>query len=264
VPSATDHVLCDLDGVVWLARRAIPGAPEAIARLRSGGHRVLFVTNNSMSVVADQEAALSAIGVPAVGDVVTSAQAAATLVEPGERVLVCGGPGIVEAVEARGAEVVDRQAAGNGRVPDAVLVGLHHHFDYEGLLAASTAIHRGARFVAANDDPSFPTPDGPIPGAGAIVAAVATAAGVRPVVAGKPFGAMAELIRLRCGPGFDPARTVMVGDRPSTDGRFAAELGARFAFVRSGVFGPGTAPDAVVDVAWDLADLAALADELGV
>ncbi|MFP5487796.1 MAG: HAD family hydrolase, partial [Acidimicrobiia bacterium] len=62
-------VLCDLDGVVWLARRAIPGAIEAIERLRASGRRVLFVTNNSMSLVADQEAALAEIGIPAGGDV---------------------------------------------------------------------------------------------------------------------------------------------------------------------------------------------------
>ena len=75
-------VLCDLDGVVWLRRTAIPGAPEAIERLRQSGRRVLFVTNNSMSTIAEQERALAAVGVPAEGDVVTSAQAAAALVAP--------------------------------------------------------------------------------------------------------------------------------------------------------------------------------------
>ena len=81
------------------------------------------------------------------------------------------------------------------------------------------------------------------------------------MVAGKPHRPMVDLIRQRCG-GFDPARTVVVGDRPSTDGRFAAEAGCRFAFVRSGVFGPGVSPDAAVATAWDVADLAAFADAL--
>lgn len=256
--SATDirYVLCDLDGVVWLARRAIEGAPEAIARLRASGRRVVFVTNNSMSVVSDQEAALAAIGVPAVGDVVTSAQAAASLVRPGETVLVCGAIGLVEAIEAQGASiVVDGDA-------DAVAVGLHHDFDYDRLRVASTAIGRGARFIAANDDPSFPTPQGPVPGAGAIVAAIATASGVDPIVAGKPHGAMAAIVAGRCGPGFGAERALVVGDRPSTDGRFAQAIGCPFAFVRSGVFPPGAAPDAIVATALDVADLAALADHL--
>lgn len=247
-------VLCDLDGVVWLARRAIPGSADAIERLRASGCRVLFVTNNSMSVISDQEAALAAIGVPAEGDVVTSAQAAASLVEAGEIVLVCGGPGVAEAVEGRGATVVRDGAA------DAAIVGLHQDFDYWRLEAANAAIRGGARFIATNDDPTFPTPDGPIPGAGALVAAVATVTGVAPIVAGKPHGPMADLVAERCGVEFRPERAVMVGDRPSTDGLFAATIGCPFAFVRTGVIGPGDPLDADADPAIDVVDLAAVAD----
>lgn len=249
-------VLCDLDGVVWLARRAIPGAPEAIARLRAAGRRVLFVTNNSMSVIADQESALERIGVPAGGDVVTSAQAGAGLVECGERVLVAGAAGLVEAVEARGAIVVREGPA------DAVVVGLHHDFDYWRLHAASAAIRDGARFIATNEDATFPTPDGPIPGAGSLVAAIATAAGRPPVVAGKPHGPMAALVAERCGPGFRADRAIVVGDRPSTDGRFAQAIGCPFALVRSGVIRPGAPPDAETATALDVDDLGAVADRL--
>lgn len=253
-----EFVLCDLDGVVWLSREAIPGAADAVARLRGSGRRVLFVTNNSMSTIADQEAALAAIGVPAVGDVVTSAQAAASLVEPGERVLVCGAAGVVEAVADRGAQIVTTGDV-DGDV-DVVVVGLHHDFDYARLRAANRAIRRGARFVATNDDASFPTPDGPIPGAGALVAAVATASGVQPVIAGKPHPPMAALVAARCGDRFQGARTLMVGDRFSTDGRFAAELGSAFALVRTGVT---TIDDALEGtVALDVADLAAVASSI--
>lgn len=249
-------VLCDLDGVVWLARRAIPGAPEAIARLRDAGRRVVFVTNNSMSVIADQEAALERIGVPAVGDVVTSAQAAASLVEPGETVLVAGAAGLEEAIGARGATVVREGPA------DAVVVGLHHDFDYWRLHAASAAIRSGARFVATNEDATFPTPEGPIPGAGALVAAITTASGVAPTVAGKPHPPMAALVADRCGSGFRPDRAIVVGDRPSTDGRFAHAIGCPFALVRSGVIGPGAPADAETPTVLDVADLAAVADRL--
>ncbi len=76
-------VICDLDGVIWLSLRAITGSADAIARLRASGHRVLFVTNNSSLVREDVEAALEKVGVPAVGDVLTSAMAAARLVEAG-------------------------------------------------------------------------------------------------------------------------------------------------------------------------------------
>jgi ribonucleotide monophosphatase NagD (HAD superfamily) len=94
----------DLDGVVWLAEQPIDGAAAAVERLRARGDRVLFATNNSWARLEDQEAKLDRMGIPAAGDVVTSAMAAATLVDAGERVLVCGGPGVVQAVAARGAE----------------------------------------------------------------------------------------------------------------------------------------------------------------
>ena len=66
-------VLCDLDGVVWLAHQPIAGSVEAIAKLRSNGMRVVFVTNNSFSTYAEQVSALGSIGVAADGDIVTSA-----------------------------------------------------------------------------------------------------------------------------------------------------------------------------------------------
>jgi 4-nitrophenyl phosphatase len=262
VAGSAPTVLCDLDGVVWLARQAIPGSPDAVARLRAAGWRVLFVTNNSAVVVAEQERALLDIGIPAVGDVLTSAGAAATLLSHGERVLVCGGPGVVEAAQAVGAVVVEAaQAVGTIiGMYDAVLVGFHRDFDYERLRVAATAVINGARLIGTNDDATYPTPDGPIPGGGAILAAVATASGVVPMIAGKPYPPMAELVRRAVGPGFDPDATVMVGDRPSTDGLFARVIGCRYAIVRTGVTGPG-AP--LETTPWlDVDDLAAVADLL--
>lgn len=244
-------VFCDLDGVVWLAHRPIPGSPEAIARLRAAGHRVVFVTNNSSARVAEQEAALLRIGIPAEGDVLTSSMAAALLLEPGETALVCGSVGIVEALERRG--VVVRT---EGPV-DAVVVGWHRDFDYSGLSRAATAVLGGARLIGTNDDPTYPTPDGPIPGGGSILAAVSTASGVEPVVAGKPHEPMASLVRSTVG-AEAMGEAVMVGDRPSTDGRFARLLGCRYAHVRSGVTPPGAEFEPVPDI--ERNDLAAVAD----
>ncbi|HEX5365169.1 MAG TPA: HAD-IIA family hydrolase [Acidimicrobiales bacterium] len=214
----------DLDGVVWLADQPIPGAAAAVARLRARGERVLFATNNSAARLAEQEAKLARLGIRARGDVVSSAQAAARLVEPGERALVCGGPGVVEALAARGAVPVRDGDA------DAVVVGLHRDFDYERLRVAARAVQRGARLIATNDDATYPTPDGPIPGGGALAAAVAYAAGVSPVVAGKPHPPMADLVRAVGG-----EDGTVVGDRPETDGAFARALGYRFALVLTGV-----------------------------
>lgn len=213
----------DLDGVVWLAEQAIPGAAEAVARLRTVGS-VLFVTNNSSRPLAHYEAALARIGIDAVGDVVSSASAVATLVQPGERVLLCAGPGTEEALLERGAEVVRTGPA------DAVVVGYHRDFDYERMRITAGAVTAGARLLATNDDATYPTPEGPIPGGGAILASIVTATGATPIIAGKPYPPVADLVRRRSGP-----EGWVVGDRADTDGRFAAALGYRFALVLSGV-----------------------------
>lgn len=250
-------VLCDLDGVVWLAHRPIPGSVEAIAALRDAGHRVLFVTNNSSALVEQQEQFLASIGIPAEGDVLTSAQAGAMLVEPGSTALVCASVGVEQALERRGVQILEPESVGaHGIVPDVVIVGWHRTFDFEGLTRAATAVRRGARLVATNDDATYPTPDGQIPGGGAILAAVETAAGVRATIAGKPYEPMAALVRAELGDAWT-TDAVMVGDRPSTDGRFARQLGCRYAQVWSGVTPKGTSVDPTPDLATD--DLAGVA-----
>jgi HAD superfamily hydrolase (TIGR01450 family) len=236
----------------------VPGSPEAVADLRAAGIRVLFVTNNSAARIADQEQALAAIDIPAVGDVITSAMAGADLVAPGERALVVGGAGVHEALEARGAIPVGNDAEADGTF-DVVVVGFHRDFDYERLRRAATAVLGGARLIGTNDDPTYPTPDGPIPGGGSLLAAVATAAGVVPNIAGKPHPPMAATVLDRLGHP-DPATLVMVGDRWTTDGLFARALGCRFALVRSGVTEPGVALEAAVEL--DRSDLAGVAAEL--
>jgi HAD superfamily hydrolase (TIGR01450 family) len=239
----------DLDGVVWLADEPIAGAAEAVARLRGAGEDVVFVTNNSSQPVGEVEAKLGVHGIAAEGDVITSAMAAAALVQPGERVLLCAGPGVAEALEQRGAVSVRDGDA------DAVMVGFHLDFDYERLRIAARAVRRGARLLATNADSSYPTPDGPIPGGGSILAAVVAATGVEAVVAGKPYRPMADLVRARLG-----ADGVMVGDRPDTDGLFARTLGYRFALVHTGVTPAGVAVEPEPDVV--AADLSTLVDHL--
>lgn len=220
--------ILDLDGVVWLADDVIPGVPEAVARLREAGHTILFLTNNSSRRVADMVEKFEGMGIPVEADeIVTSAQAAAAMVEPGTVALVCAGDGVREALEARGVKMVDEGDA------DTVVVGFHKEFNYQRLNAAYQAIRGGARLIGTNDDVTYPTPDGPIPGGGALLAAVAAAGGVEPEVAGKPYQPMADLVRERIGDAADDG--IVVGDRPDTDGLIAQRLGLPFALVFTGV-----------------------------
>ena len=227
----TTPVVCfDLDGVIWRGDDPIPAAAEGIAQLRDAGLRVGFLSNNSSMVLADVVAKLKRARGPATpADVITSAVAAGALLagrlSAGARVLACAGPGVVEALESVGLTAVREPPA------EAVVVGFHRDFDYAGLERASRALREGARFVATNMDATYPTGDGGlIPGAGSLVAAVATASGRIPEVAGKPEAPTVALVRERLG-----TRGVMVGDRPSTDGAMADALGWPFALVLSGV-----------------------------
>lgn len=245
--------ILDLDGVVWLSENVIPGVPEAVARLREKGERILFLTNNSSRPIADLLEKFEGMGIPVEADeIVTSAQSAAAMLEPGTTALVCAGEGVREALAARGVKGVDEGPA------DAVVVGFHKEFDYNRLNAAYQAIRGGARLIGTNDDTTYPTPDGPIPGGGALLASVAAAAGVEPEVAGKPYQPMADAVRERIGSDADDG--VLVGDRPDTDGLMAKRLGFRFALVFTGVTSPEDLPvEPEPDMTAD--DLAALVDQ---
>ncbi len=208
---------------------------------------MVFITNNSAHVVTEVVRKLHGMDIGASDDdIVTSAQAAATLVQPGETALVCAGKGVDEALQRRGVKTVR-----SGRV-DAVVVGWHREFDYDGLTAAVRAVRNGARLIGTNADATYPTMTGPLPGGGALLAAVSYASGVEPEVAGKPNKAMVQLVRERFG-GIE----VMVGDRAETDGTLAHRLGAKFALVLSGVTGEAELP-VVPEPAAVAADLAAL------
>lgn len=236
----------DLDGVMWLGDQPVYGAADAVARLRANSQRVVFLTNNSSLTVGDYVAKLRAMGVPAEeADVVTSAQAAASMMAPSSTALVCAGKGVDEALQRRGVRTVR-----SGRA-DAVVVGWHREFDFERLTAAYRAVSAGARLIGTNDDATYPTPTGMLPGGGSILAAVSYATGKPAEVAGKPFKAMVGLVKERVG-----RIDVVVGDRASTDGALARNLDARFILVLSGVTSQSDLP---VEPAPDLvsADLAA-------
>ena len=249
----------DLDGVVWWGDELLPGADRAIRALLDHGHQLVACTNHALSPQV-KRAALDRLGV-APFPVVTSAEAAAARCGPGDRVLVLGDPSLVQVLEAAGLDAQDLHDLADGAAvptPDAVVVGATSRWDRSRAGMAADAIRAGARFLATNDDATFPTsgPSGPrlLPGNGALVAAVAVASGCTPEVTGKPHAAIADLVRQRHG-----EVDVVVGDRPDTDGALAQRLGARFGLVLSGVT---TASHLPVDPAphWVAADLAALVD----
>ncbi|NIA24639.1 MAG: HAD-IIA family hydrolase [Gammaproteobacteria bacterium] len=223
------NVLCDLNGVLNRDTEAIPGAGDALQRLDEAGFAIVFVTNNSTGTCADVANEITRLnGYAASPDqVIGSAQAAAALLAPDRPAsLVLGGKGIVSALTEREIPIVDDPSAA-----EAVVVGLDVHLNYRRLDRAASAIRRGARFIATNTDATFPGPEDLHCGAGAIVAAIATASGRTPTVAGKPHSAIRTLVKQRLIPG----PVWVVGDRPETDLAMAKAEHWNAALVLTGV-----------------------------
>lgn len=211
---AYDLALVDLDGVTYKGHEPIEFAAEGLAAARAAGLRLVFVTNNASREPESVSDQLSSLDIPAQPkDVMTAAQACARLlgdhVDPGARVLVVGGAGLVTAVTEAGYVVV--QSADDA--PDAVAQGFAPSLAWADLAEAAYAVAGGAVHVVSNLDLSLPTARGFAPGNGALVGAVVAATGVQPFSAGKPSPAMYAMAIERAG----ATRPLVVGDRLDTD-----------------------------------------------
>jgi 4-nitrophenyl phosphatase len=162
-------------------------------------------------------------------------------------VLAIGADGMRQELADAGLDVVMADAVAGehpgGPLPhgfDAVIVGLDPSVDYARLSAAMSAVAAGARLIATNADARYPTPAGFLPGAGSIVAALATATGTTPEVIGKPAPAMfSATIEASNVPA---SETVVVGDNPDADIVGAHRAGCAAILVLTGVAdGPAAA-----------------------
>lgn len=232
-------VAFDLDGVVWRGERALPGAREALEDVLRRGLDLRYVTNNSTAHREAVSERLRRMGLPSgVERVLTSGFAAARWLQArlsaGSPVMVIGEVGLVRELREVGLDAYEAgEAPPGGPEAAAVVVGLDRSFSYEMLAQAQAAIREGALFVATNRDATFPTPQGLVPGAGAIVAAVETAAETKPVVVGKPSRVLADT--LAAVTGVPPSQTLFVGDRLSTDIALGRKTGMVTVLVLTGV-----------------------------
>ncbi len=248
-----DCFIVDLDGVVFRGDQVVPQAPEALARLRVNGRRIVFMTNNSSRTPGQVADKLASLGIEAHPDEVqTSALATADLLAArgGGTAFVIGEAGIKEALSAAGLRVLDGRA---DRV-DYVVVGWDREVTFSKLATAALLIQSGAGLVATNADPAYPAPEGLLPGAGALLAVLTTTTGVVPEVVGKPHAPLYRAALRRAGGG----RPLVIGDRLDTDILGAAELGWDSFLVLTGITGRDElagSPVRPTYVADDLSDL---------
>jgi glycerol 3-phosphatase-2 len=254
-----DLLLVDLDGVLYLGDQPVDGAAAALEVVREHHLAVAFVTNNAARTPDAVAAQLRQMGVAATAEeVVTSPMAAARLLagdlDPGAAVLVVGGEGVRQALLAVGL----RPVANAADEPLAVVQGWAPEVGWPMLAEAAVAVRAGARWVATNLDATLPSPRGPLPGNGSMVAALATALGRRPEAVGKPEPALFETARAL----HEGRHPLVVGDRLDTDIAGAHAAGLPSLLVLTGVSSPadllGAAPDQRPDyVGHDLSALAA-------
>ena len=265
LPGRVRLVIFDLDGVIYRGADPVAGAPELVAWLHASSVAVRFATNNSTVAREGYVDRLASMGIAATADeIVTSTTATIEhlhLHAPEvRRVLGVGASGMEDELRAAGFDVVmagSLAASASSGAPiagfDAVIVGLDPALDYGRLAAAMAAIAAGARFIATNADARYPTPAGFAPGAGATVAALATATGVAPDVIGKPAPAMFRAIFESSGIPSDAC--VVVGDNPDADVAGAHRAGCAAILVLTGVADRARAesltgelvPDAIAD-----------------
>ena len=232
---AAKGVVFDMDGVLYVGSRPLPGVRALLDGLALRDRRIMLATNNSMSTPEQYVERLAAMGIAVPAEaILTSALATRDYLlrtlprESG--VFVIGMPALRAQLFA---DAPFYPVQYGEEQPAALVVGLDRAFDYDKLLAAHAAVRGGARFIATNADATLPTEAGLVPGAGAIVAAIQTCTGQQPIVIGKPGPLLLEMAAARMG--VEPEEVVMVGDRLDTDILAGARAGMTTALVLTGV-----------------------------
>lgn len=225
-------VIADMDGVLWRGNTPLPGLHAFFAWLQERGLSYMLVTNNASQSVAHYVEKLARMGIAVTPDhVLNSAEATGDyLVQraaPGASVYVVGGPGLREALSRRGFTLSEGHAA------DYVVVGWNPAMTWDDMAKAALLIRRGAPFIGANGDRSFPLENGLVPGAGAQLAMLEAATDVRPIVIGKPEPLLYEQSIARMG--VAPETTLVIGDRLDTDILGGLRLGLPTAMLLSGI-----------------------------
>lgn len=225
----TDCFLLDMDGTVYLGGRLISGAAEAVERMRAAS-RVLFLTNNTSVSRKDYARKLTAMGIKAeTADIFTAGNAAISYLaanEAGSKIFLLGTDSLKTEFSEGGITLTEDK-------PDAVVVGFDTSLTYQKLSLCCKYLREGSRFYATHPDLNCPVADGYIPDVGSFLALIEASTRRRPeVIFGKPFRTMGgEIERLT---GLKGKRVCMVGDRLSTDMKFALSNGFYSALVLSG------------------------------
>ncbi|HVP21938.1 MAG TPA: HAD-IIA family hydrolase [Anaerolineaceae bacterium] len=224
-------LILDMDGVLWKNDLALIDVPTVFARIRKLDIRFIFATNNATLNVDQYQHKLARFGLSIEPwQIVNSGMAVAYLLSQrfpgGGPVYILGEDGVRTTLLEKGFHHTEKDVL-------AVVASFDRELTYAKLSRATLLIRSGVPFYATNPDRTFPTPEGLVPGSGAILAALEAATDTKAILAGKPAAAMMNIAMERLGT--PPDQTLAVGDRLETDILGGVSAGCRTALVLSGV-----------------------------
>lgn len=218
----------DMDGVLFRGDEPTPNGPEIVNEIAGGGAMIRYLTNNSTRTRRDYAEKLFNMGYPAEPAMIYTSAAGAAIYLGETSAYVVGEEGLRKELSSVGCQVVDDKPA------TWVVVGACRGLTYAMIDEAQWRIRQGSRFLATNLDKTYPIEGDRVrPGAGAVVAAVETAAEQAPeVVIGKPGTTLLRMIWSETEA--SPDETLLIGDRLDTDIACAVAAGCDSALVLTG------------------------------
>ena len=203
----------DLDGTLYIGDNPVSGAVALVDYLRSK-FKIAFFTNNSSKTAKAVQGKLNRLGFECIlEEVYTSSFAAARYMKELniDNLYVIGSEEFRSELEDIGLRIVDNDSAAN------LVVGLDFDFNYKKIAIALSVLSKGGKFIACNEDPSFPVGQNEyMPGCGAMVGAIAASANKRPdFIVGKPHTYMLSKIAKAYGVKHD--EIIVVGDSYESD-----------------------------------------------
>jgi 4-nitrophenyl phosphatase len=224
-------LVLDMDGVLWRENEPIGDLPATFAKFEKAGLQFLLATNNATRTQQQFVEKLAGMGAHVSKEqIITSSMGVAYLLKKRfpqrGSIYVIGEIGLTTTLEEAGFTI-------SAENPVAVVAGMDRQINFPKLKQATLLIRKGVPFYGTNSDRTFPTPEGLIPGAGAILSALITASDVEPIIAGKPNSTLYEFALEKLG--VRPEEALAVGDRIETDILGGQRAGLRTALVLSGI-----------------------------
>lgn len=226
-----EAIIFDMDGVLWRSYHPIGDLRSIFRVLNEKDIRYVFASNNATIHTTTYFEKIQGFGIPVMLDqIFTSGKVTSEILHKrfpeGGNVYIVGENGLKQTLAEKGFSHSEENVL-------AVIAGLDFDINYHKIDFAARLIRNGTPFIGTNPDPTFPSPDGPIPGAGTILAAIQAASGIEPEVIGKPQTYMFEQSLEYLGvPAY---RTLAIGDRLETDIACGQSTGCLTAVVLSGV-----------------------------